>query len=216
MFAPSSRAENSSSLAASYRLPGEPRIRPSSVATCRLEQNLPNHRLIGARRSLPEPLMRSIAPPILVGLPLPWRRFHPIPLGHGHVPPRSAARRGPRADQYRQDPSRHRAHARPSQRHDRVPAAPARPRELRPDRQAEGRALGRPDHRRREDPAAEPVLFRLHRRIDAARSRRSISWRSTRSSSAPIPSAAMSSPRGCCTPAACTKRCFSAPTRSSR
>ena len=103
------------------------------------------------------------------GLLLPCHRLNPITLGHGNVSPRSAARRGPRADQYRQDLPRHRAHARPSQRHDRVPAAAARPRELRPDRQAAGRALGCADHRRREDPAAEPVLFCVHRRIDAAR-----------------------------------------------
>ncbi len=41
------------------------------------------------------------------------------------------------------------------------------------------------------------ALFRLHRRGDAARSRASRSSPSTRSSSAPIPSAAMSSPTGC-------------------
>ncbi len=49
----------------------------------------------------------------------------PDTFSHGHVQPRSAARRGPRADQHRQDPSRHRAHARPQERDDRVPAAPA-------------------------------------------------------------------------------------------
>jgi ATP-dependent RNA helicase SUPV3L1/SUV3 len=40
-----------------------------------------------------------------------------------------------------------------------------------------------------------------------------ISWPSTRSSFAPIPSAAMSSPTGCCMRAACTRRCFWARTR---
>ena len=34
----------------------------------------------------------------MVGLPLPWQRFHPRPSEHGHVPTRSAACRGPWAD----------------------------------------------------------------------------------------------------------------------
>ena len=45
---------------------------------------------------------------------------------------------------------------------------------------------------------------------------RSISSPSTKSSCAPIPSAAMSSPPACCTRAASWRRCFSAPTRSAR
>ncbi len=48
----------------------------------------------------------------------------------------------------------------------------------------------------------DAALFPLHRRIHAARRARSPSSPSTRSSCAPIPSAAMSSPTGCCTPAA--------------
>ena len=102
-------------------------------------------------------------------LALALRGSEPHLCGHGHAPFRAAPRRGSRADQYRQDASRHRAHARSSDRHDRVSAAAAGARELRPDRQAARRARGRADHRRRKDPAAEPVLFRLHRRIDAAR-----------------------------------------------
>ncbi len=61
-----------------------------------------------------------------------------------------------------------------------------------------------------------PSYFVCTVEIDAARPRRSISSRSTRSSSAPIPSAATSSPRGCCMRAASPRRCFSAPTRSGR
>src|SRR5262249_23526848 len=75
---------------------------------------------------------------ISVGLLLLRRQFHPIPIAHGHVPPCSAARRGPRADQHRQNASRHRADARPPHWHDRVPAAAACPRELRSDRQIAG------------------------------------------------------------------------------
>ena len=43
----------------------------------------------------------------------------------------------------------------------------------------------------------QPRLFRLHRRIHAARPAASSSWPSTRSSSAAMPSAAMSSPIAC-------------------
>ena len=102
-------------------------------------------------------------------LALAPRRWEPHFCGHGHAPFCAAPRRGSRADQYRQDAFRHRAHARSPDRHDRVSAAPAGARELRPDRQTARRARRRADHRRRKNPAAEPVLFRLHGRIDAAR-----------------------------------------------
>src|SRR6266550_8748409 len=90
-------------------------------------------------------------------------------MRNGHAAFRTAARRGPRADQYRQDPPCDRAHARSPERHDRLPAAPAGAGELRPGRQVAWRARGRADHRGGEDPAPEPVLFRLHGRVDAAR-----------------------------------------------
>ncbi len=55
------------------------------------------------------------------------------------------------------------------------------------------------DHRRGEDQAAQRALLGLHRRGHAARSRRRVSGRSTKSSSAPISSAATSSPTACST-----------------
>ena len=105
-------------------------------------------------------------------------------------------------DQHRQDPSRHRAHARPRKRHDRPAAAPARARGLRQDRRARRRRQGRAHHRRGEDQAG------ARRATGCAPSRRcratstSTSSPSTRSSSPPIPSAATSSPTACCMRAA--------------
>ena len=58
-------------------------------------------------------------------------------------------------------------------------------------------------------PERDAVLG-LHGRGDARWAWAPISSPSTRSSSAPTPSAAMSSPTGCCTRAACTRRCSSA------
>jgi len=105
----------------------------------------------------------------LCHLPSCTCRALPQFLSHGRVVFRSPHPRGSGADQYRQDTSCDRAHARPSERHDRLPAAPAGARELRPHRPPEGRAGGGADHRRGKDRPAQPVLFRLHRRIDAAR-----------------------------------------------
>ena len=83
-----------------------------------------------------------------------------------------------------------------SLRHDRLPAAPAGARGLRPGGQAEGREPGRPDHRRGEDRPDGGALVPLHGGVHADGTRISPSSRSTRASSAPIPSAAMSSPTG--------------------
>ncbi len=78
------------------------------------------------------------------------------------------------------------------------------------------RARGGADHRRREDPAAQPVLFRLHRRIDAARS----AGRFPRRRRDPALRRPRARPRLYRPPAARARsrrrRCFSAPTRSSR
>ena len=126
---------------------------------------------------------------------------------HGRVFP--AARSGrSRADQYRQDPSRHRAHARPPHRHDRLPAAPAGARELRPGGAAQGRARRRAHHRRGEDRPAEPRLFRLHRRIDAARPAGRVPRRRRDPALRRSPSAAMSSPTACCMRAALSETMF--------
>ena len=100
-----------------------------------------------------------------------------------------AARRGSGAHQHRQDPPGGRADAGPRLGHDRPAAEAAGARDLRPDRQGARRALGGPDHRRGEDRPAPGALFRLHRRGHAARPARWSSWRWTRSSSAPTPSA---------------------------
>ena len=84
--------------------------------------------------------------------------------------------------------------------YDRI-VAPARP---------VGRGAG---HRRGADRPGARRLLGLHRRGDAARHAAPTSSRWTRSSSAPIPSGATSSPTGCSTRAACTRRCSSAPRR---
>ncbi len=88
---------------------------------------------------------------------------------HGHAVPGFPHPRGAGTDEHRQDAPCDRAHARPSERHDRVSAAPAGARELRPDREAERGAGGRAHHGRGKDRPAQPRLLRLHRRIDAAR-----------------------------------------------
>ena len=100
--------------------------------------------------------------------------------------------------------------------HDRLPAAPAGARELRSHRQGQGRLAGGADHRRGEDRPARRALFRLHRRIHAARPYRCRSSPSTRCRWRPIPSAAISSPTGSSTHAARTKPCCWAPTPSGR
>src|SRR5207249_10099321 len=89
-------------------------------------------------------------------------QFRPDTMRYGHVPFRIAARRGSRTDQYRQDPLRDRADARSSKRHDRLSAAALGAGELRPARQVARRTRGCADYRGGEDPAPEPVLFRLH------------------------------------------------------
>jgi hypothetical protein len=64
----------------------------------------------------------------------------------------------------------------------------------------------------------ERIVPERTRNTGSARSRRCrwamarISWRSTRSSFAPIPSAGMSSPTACCMRGGCTRRCSWAPT----
>jgi hypothetical protein len=109
-------------------------------------------------------------------------------------------------------PTCDRADVRPLVGHDRLPAAAARARGLRPRRRDEGREAGRADHRRGEDRPADARYFlctaeSCRCRDDATTTVAiSPSPRSTRRSSAPIPSAAMSSPTGCCAPAAARRR----------
>src|SRR6266446_71260 len=82
---------------------------------------------------------------------------------HGDAPYRTASPRGPRADQHRQDASRDRAHARSSERHDRLSATPPGSGKLRSRRQVARRARGRADYGGGKDPAPEPVVFCLYR-----------------------------------------------------
>ncbi len=105
---------------------------------------------------------------------IPRRNIQPSPHARSRFRFRPARQSRPRPDQHRQDPSRHRAHARACLRHHRFPAPPARARELRPDGRAEGRPPRRPDHRRGEDRPARGALVLLHRRGHAARPRRRI------------------------------------------
>ena len=122
-----------------------------------------------------------------------------------------AHHRRARADQYRQDPPRGRADAGPPRGMIGLPlrllAREIYDRIVRlRGRRAVALITG-------EEKIVPPqrALFRLHRRGDAARPARSSSWPSTRSSSAPTPSAATSSPTACCTPAARTRPCSWAP-----
>ena len=122
-----------------------------------------------------------------------------------------ADHRGSRPDQHRQDPLRDRTDAGLPHRRDRPAAAAAGARGLRPDRRgARARAWWRWS-------PARSGSCPSGRNTGSAPSRRCrrgwapISSRSTRSSSAPTPSAAMCSPTGCCTRAACTRPCFWAP-----
>ena len=107
----------------------------------------------------PSPAWKTDAHLVLVACdprrPPAWRRRH----------------RRARADQHRQDPSRHRADARPFVRHDRAAAAAAGARGLQQGRRPGRRRERRAHHRRREDQAAQPALLGGDRRGDAARSR---------------------------------------------
>ena len=125
--------------------------------------------------------------------------------------PRRRRHRRARADQYRQDPSRHRAHARPFVRHHRAAAAAAGARGLQ-----QGASSGSAPRRSRSSPARR----RSSRRIRASGSRPSRRCRaistspsspSTRCSSAPISNAATSSPTACSTAAGARRRWCSAP-----
>ena len=125
--------------------------------------------------------------------------------------PRRRRHRRARADQYRQDPSRDRAHARPFLRHHRAAAAAAGARGLQQVRRA---------GRRRTRSRSSPARRRSSRRTRASGSRPSRRCRaistspsspSTRCSSAPISSAATSSPTACSTAAAARRRWCSAP-----
>ena len=88
--------------------------------------------------------------------------------------PRPRRHRGPRADQHRQDASRHRADARAPDRHDRAAPAAARPGGLPARRREGGPREGRPRHRRGEDQAGPAALLDLHHRGDAAGPRRGV------------------------------------------
>ena len=90
-------------------------------------------------------------------------------------PKRTERGRRSRADQYRQDPSRHRADARPFVRRHRPAAPAARARGLQPRRGAGGRRPGGADHRRGEDRSAFPALPGMHGRGDAGGDRRGLS-----------------------------------------
>ena len=76
---------------------------------------------------------------------------------------------GPGSDQHRQDASRHRAAVRPFKRRDRLPAAIAGARGLRPGARGQGRQVGGADHRRGADRAGGRALLPLHGRSHAPR-----------------------------------------------
>ena len=75
-----------------------------------------------------------------------------------------------------------------------------------------GPSVGGAGHRRGADRAGARRLLGLHRRGDAARPRRRVPRGGRDPALPPTPTAATSSPTGCCTRAACTRRCFWAPT----
>ena len=131
---------------------------------------------------------------------------HPARLGA-----RPRRHRGSRADQHRQDPSRHRAHARPRRRHDRPAAAPAGARGLHQGRRARRRRASSrwSPARRRSSPTRRATGSPPSRRCRATST--CPSSPSTRSRSPPTSSAATSSPTACSTGAAATRRCCSAP-----
>ena len=126
-------------------------------------------------------------------------------------PGRAADPRGARPHQHRQDPPRDGADARPLERDDRLPAAAARARELRPHRARcaapSSVALITGEERILPPHAA---LVRVHGRGDAAGARVVVPRRRRDPARAPTASAATSSPTGCCTRAAATRRCSSA------
>ena len=126
--------------------------------------------------------------------------------------PRRRRHRRARADQYRQDPSRHRADAGAFLRHDRPAAAAAGARGLQQMRRSGRRRQRGADHRRGENQAAQCRASGSPPSKPCRATSTSRSSPSTRCSSAPISSAAMSSPTACSMPAPARKRwCWAPP-----